>query len=380
MLAIYYHLFLLLNKKQVNRPTSSVGVGSVESDIKKRLPYLSDVQIDTILQSAKNQDVKETLDFLKFINPKNTEYRKVVIDNYNLYKEWLNIFDVIDKVPHFKALYDILSISNQTFESLMLRYKLLSQLVKEAQNNNQNINKEKVISSNNYLNDLVLQSFLSSLDMQITIPKGDYYFDNSMNLVEALSDTVIQINNDSSFATYKFWFETNIKDQLQDIVGTDNLFINSLKNGYKMDYKFKINIPIIKLGINMNNINVEPFKTNFNNIKLDFNKLSRVNIQGYPLTDLFTVYNFIVNKNMYGTDTLTKVLSDNVSNDSVLGKYYQYIGNNDYSNSIDLNTLDLYEYEDYLIKSAQTVYGSKLSNIYDKYIITICGHTFKRRG
>ena len=45
-------------------------------------------------------------DFRYYMNTNNTEYRKTAIEYYNLFKNTVNIFDVIENAPHFKAMID----------------------------------------------------------------------------------------------------------------------------------------------------------------------------------------------------------------------------------------------------------------------------------
>ena len=45
-------------------------------------------------------------DFRYYMNTNNTEYRKATVEYYNLFKNTVNIFDVIENSPHFKAMID----------------------------------------------------------------------------------------------------------------------------------------------------------------------------------------------------------------------------------------------------------------------------------
>jgi hypothetical protein len=46
------------------------------------------------------------------MHPKNENYRKITASYYNLIKNTINIFDVIENSPHFKAMIDGVGIIN----------------------------------------------------------------------------------------------------------------------------------------------------------------------------------------------------------------------------------------------------------------------------
>ena len=73
-----------------------------------------------------------------------------------------------------------------------------------------------------------------------------------------------------------------------------------------------------------------------------FKELGNVKIGNMPLTDAFMLYNMIVNKNKYGSDRMTSLFQyylDQSDGDNVLTSYYQSVGNLDYNNNQDIESL-----------------------------------------
>jgi hypothetical protein len=76
-----------------------------------------------------------------------------------------------------------------------------------------------------------------------------------------------------------------------------------------------------------------------------FIQLKNYKFNGRPLSDWFMLYNFIVNKNMWGTDRLTSLFApflDTIKDNSLIKEYFEYIGNMDWDNLTfsDKNILD----------------------------------------
>jgi len=63
--------------------------------------------------------------------------------------------------------------------------------------------------------------------------------------------------------------------------------------------------------------------------------LHNIKIGDYSLADWFAIYNFIINKNQYGSDRLTKAFdvflsTFNGKRDNIINTYLDYVGKIDY--------------------------------------------------
>jgi hypothetical protein len=70
--------------------------------------------------------------------------KEVIIDYYNLIKDSINIFHVIDDVPHFKAMIEGVSITHEMLNAISPKYKFIFKDVKDLI-----YRKSKIISSRN---------------------------------------------------------------------------------------------------------------------------------------------------------------------------------------------------------------------------------------
>jgi uncharacterized membrane protein len=121
-------------------------------------------------------------DFRYYIDPKNKEYREITKNYYNLLKDTINIFDVIEKVPHFKAMIDGLILSHNILMNLSKKYNFIFGVLKDIVNDRSNsivsLNKEDNVNPNinNYMgnpalpiiiNDKIISKALLFYDKQL---------------------------------------------------------------------------------------------------------------------------------------------------------------------------------------------------------------------
>lgn len=134
-----------------------------------------------------------------------------------------------------------------------------------------------------------------------------------------------------------------------------NKFIASIRPG-KTDNTFtKYSQTYYYLPINMNNRKSPLDEKIFNTYVNEFSKLYKYTYQNYPLTDLFMLYNLIVNKNKYGEDRLTSIFEGFLKDDtkeSIIKDLFKYIGESDYTLSNANFELNI---DDVLMKIAPVV-------------------------
>ena len=69
---------------------------------------------------------EDDLEMLRtLINDKNTEYKRLSIEYYNLLKNTVNIFHVIENSPHFKEMINGLKLSHEMLNSTSKKYNFL---------------------------------------------------------------------------------------------------------------------------------------------------------------------------------------------------------------------------------------------------------------
>lgn len=324
-------------------------------------PYLKgkETEIIKILREAKGLGITGGgFNIDKFFA--NTTYKDVTIRYYNLIKGTWNLYDEISRIPHFKALYDVYKVINTFDTSMSNRYNIIYNLKREL---GTNLKASQYTSLSNYIDEFLIIKWLESKNFSFVVKAGESYF-NKGNLTKAEKDTTLFLNSDDGRASFKWWMENtvinNIKKGILD--GSDktfglsrNKFIASIRPG-KTDNTFtKYSQTYYYLPINMNNRKSPLDEKIFNTYVNEFSKLYKYTYQNYPLTDLFMLYNLIVNKNKYGEDRLTSIFEGFLKDDtkeSIIKDLFKYIGESDYTLSNANFELNI---DDVLMKIAPVV-------------------------
>jgi len=61
-------------------------------------------------------------DFRYYMHPANQAYRDIAIKYYNLFKNTINIFDVIENSPHFKSMVEGVSVMHTVLSTYSAKY------------------------------------------------------------------------------------------------------------------------------------------------------------------------------------------------------------------------------------------------------------------
>lgn len=252
-----------------------------------------------------------SFDLMQFIN--DPEYRQTAIDSYESNKVNFNILEVISSVPHFKEMFNVLSINKQVLNMLSVRNKIEDIIWNQSlhypklKNGNRSENGTKTAA----LDKAELYELKDSIDQHIInswiISRGI-----SVNMIPNKNRPVIQklhldgLDNTNKFRSY---IELDVIPLLKEKL-PNNKFISLLTLGVKGDTIF------YKLPFNMTQIdNNAKTKSLYEQALADFNNLNNYEISelGINLVDLFYLYNLIVNKDKFGPTSLTRIFEDLVS-------------------------------------------------------------------
>lgn len=66
-------------------------------------PFLTEEEIQRSFLKAEELGIVNNFDFYKWLGDSN--YRRATSDYYNLIKGTWNIFDIVDRLPHFNAIF-----------------------------------------------------------------------------------------------------------------------------------------------------------------------------------------------------------------------------------------------------------------------------------
>jgi hypothetical protein len=335
-------------------------------------------------------------DFRYYIHPKNKDYVKASIEYYNLFKNTFNVFHVIENSPHFKSM--ISGLSNVHLDALKVSKKynfvfntaldvLRDRSMEIYSNNKQNKNVTNYMGNTalpintpsnviskllrgydgflvaNWLKQGDLKNYSFSVK-QLLDKLGEksfkVYTSNNAKSLESTNakatklielgkgeDFIIDLTTDFGIANFKKMMEVLVlpilKKSEKNKTG-EFLRTQAVRNPYGM-FTTQI-VPTFGLSSLDNSVNVAKYQDllyNFNQI--DFQIEESLVIKNsedvrVKYTDLFFIYNLIVNNEQYGDKRLTALMQDYVKDRRSIA--YKYLN---FSRSVDLRDVDIFEFD-----------------------------------
>ena len=293
-------------------------------------------------------------------------YRELVADYYNLIKGTWNIFDMMNRIPQYKAIIDLLKSEYVIDKHSSIKSNLTNTIFDKVYATTSFIDEKQNKTIIKYVDDLLITAFFRDNNFSFPIYSGMEYLDSSYKTkVVNGSSRQIDLNNAPGRASFKMVFESIISQLKANGKYGDveipnfkkNAFIQGLRTVYD-----KFEVPRLSLELDMVKLNSTPNSQRlFQEYLNGFNQLREVKINGTSLSDWFILYNLYVNQNQYGSDRLTTLFKNSVVNKgSVLERYFKYIGDLDYQKTTDTVLKDLeFNMDDLLIRMAPTVSRSE---------------------
>lgn len=328
----------------------------LELEIINKKGELNDEKIKELGLNDNYLEIIGTFDPVKFLI--DSDYRQLAIKYQNEIKENIPIFKIVEDIPQVKAILTLLgtvvqldnltSIKSKLFDKIMDDFKKRSYYVDEFM--------QKGILS--YIDDLLVLDFMKQTNYVFPIESGTEIFDAMWK--DQKIGTYISLTTPHGIASFKKVFENIVIPYLQkgeyyngtQIITDDSLktnkFIQNLIRATDGDTPlYKANLDMLAKDASANNI--VKFQDYVNGLK----ELQSYKINEIPLSDWFMIYNLIVNKNKYGSDRMTTLLQEFISENksNFLTKYLNHIGTIDYEQNIDIS----YSLEDALVATAKTV-------------------------
>lgn len=361
------------------------GLPTSESDLQNLLSKIKDI-IDKRLSQVTNIDSDIKNELLTF-NPErwlqDNIYRVRMSILYNKIKKTMNVFDIFNILPQYDSIRNIFdtvvevdkqsSIKSKIFLKSLNKIKELYKVKPSDQYKNRLL---KTISKS-----LVQNFIINDVSDKIFIPikKGDTQFDLLGHRIKSPEDGLLKLNNVHNIQTFKYWFENVFIPNLQKgqiyTYKNGKVIETSIKNNdnelIKNLIKIKVNdVPLYKADLNFRAIERSSItQRQFEIFKNAMYQLSNESIQiedngesiSIPVSDIFILYNLIVNANHYGNDSLT-TLFDSAVFMGIYKDYYQYIGKLDFSHDIIFDNEEVsnkesikLNFKDLLITSARTL-------------------------
>lgn len=342
-------------KGDLNREISNL----VFAPIAKDKPYLPKDHIDTILNDVANFEIiLKGVDNNRFLT--DPLYKKAVTDYYNLIKYTTNILDVLDNLPHFKAMTEAFQTGNIFMEENLLGYqfftKFLPKLLEVASLGEEitafstlskirsrgskaspiSLNKDMLDKSADTLFEIILLNWMADFDFNLDLT--DFMLNNfDKNQLKIIKNdrTQVALNNVDSDnpgdafiidfskeydrAKFKYLMEIYLIPKFKQLF-SNNAFFKEYT--YKKDIGFNMKRSIkwyqnksradttLKVEAGLENISMNA--DNKYTIPALVRKNSEI-IESVPIMDLLTIYDRMLNLKRFGGNRSTMFFSNTKS-------------------------------------------------------------------
>lgn len=320
------------------------GIPTSKIDLQKRIQRLQNIYAKRFSETRTPLD--EQLDVQRFFT--DPEYATSIKENYNNVKKCINIFDIIDHIPQFKNIFKIFSAVLDIDHNLPIKTQIYDYAYNRIKSMGNNMSEQYQKNLLRSIDNIFISRFIDDLNIAIPYPSGVNLLRENRQSYKATEGGLLRFDSLSSIASFKYIFENQIIPDLKEGITYDyqngevvqmqnddlksNPFIQALIKGSDHD------IPLYKANINMMTIDSSnDSKIKFQTFLKGLKELKNIKVNGIPVSDLFVLYNLIVNKNQYGSDRLTTLFDSflqNYDSLSMIKDYLKYIGDLDYSGTV----------------------------------------------
>ena len=317
----------------------------------------------------KNDQIEDIpLDVKRYLT--DPEYAQQTKDLYESVKKCINIFDIVDHIPQFNAIFKIFSAVLDIDHNISIKTRAYDKVYDQLKREGRYMSEQYQARLLKGIDDAIIAKFVNNSGITIPYSAGTNTMNELRQVVEAKEDGLLSFDSLSDVASFKYLFENSIIPNLKrgiildyqggrvvQIIDEDlksNKFIQSLIKG---DHR---GMPLYKCDLDMlTTENSQNSKIKFQDYIKGLQALRKIKINGTALSDLFVLYNLVVNKNQYGSDRMTTLFDQFIQNNgqlSLIKDYLNYVGELDYSGSVEslnINVLDL-------MKAAAVVVNSEI--------------------
>ena len=332
------------SRKTKNPEQLAINKQQLISRIQENNPTLQN--IEERLDAAHDAGLINNFDIVEYLT--NQEYRQKARDYYGLIMGTLNVFDMMEVIPHYKQIiecFKTLVVSNNTLAS---KSRLINQLLQAT--NSSNVTDQQLNGIIRYVDKLNAVQFtrqLPPIATKETVEGFNPYFQN-------IKTNKIELDTFEGLTTFKHWMEHEflswLRTQSKNPANT-KLYNNSL-------VKHLVIVPdndnrLLSTDIDLLNPNVTAVtRESYDEILRGIAELEKVDYDDdYTIADLLQLYNLVVNNNRYGGERLTTAFKVCTSPGNIENRYFDYIAKQDWN----INEMQEYDYIDYLINSAPII-------------------------
>ena len=300
---------------------------------------------------------KEPFSMTRFLQDEDYANKMCIIMDH--FKVGFNILDSLRYSPHFFAMSKLVPIADYTMNSVAVMYRASTKIADTLLKGNPNVKGEEKVSSlsqndfdaiEDYINDLMIFRFLKqggiTLDLAAIIEETGANISTyeTSKATNTTSRRELKLDSALSIASAKHIIESTIIPYLKSSEQfKDNKFVRDLNASADRNGTIIFALPIQMMEADKD----ETTRNLYMEYLTGFNELSRHNIGGMNLGDIFFLYNLIVNKNSFGQKALTRIFEDLIDSKStpeIISKYYKFINGLDNSPNLGTPNMDEVKY------------------------------------
>lgn len=367
-----------INQKSLG---SEDGRAAIISAILENNEFLNPEEVQQALSRAEELGIVNNFDFHKWLENSNG-YRRATSDYYNLIKGTWNIFDIVDRLPHFNAIFQAFQAILTTDEVNIKKSYILNRMCSDLFGNADYIDSKTISGLLDYVDDLLILRWLNKQAFRFPVFQGDtiFRFNWGQDIHQGRPSSII-IDEEASRGTFKKLIEERLFPHLQegyylDVDENGNQVRKEIDKNNKFLQTLVLDINnqgqrYLKLDLDMQNTSSTPDNEGrYQECLSDFIKLKNYRLGGRPITDWIMIYNLLVNKNKFGSDRLTTLFEQfigMIKEESVIGSIMRETGDLDYSEIDTPQTIeDLVEWgynrDDALYKIAPIISKAQEAN------------------
>lgn len=298
-------------------------------------PTLDPEYIANELDIAHEQGLINNFDIYQYLV--DDEYRKQASNYYDIVKSTVNVFEMMEQIPHYKQilqLFKSLVVANNTFASK-------SRLVNKLLSNSESVNDKQLNGVIKYVDKLNTLAFMRTLT-PIAVNQIDgfdpYFQDIKVNKIDPST-----ING---IVTLKHWVEHEFLNYLRENYSNNSLVRHLTLVPYNNTEVLATDIDLLNPDITIQS------REAYDDILRGMADFETEQFQGdYTIADILQMYNIAVNNNQYGGERLTTSFKVCTNPKNILNQYLKFISDQDW----DIETDQEYNYTDYLIAAAPII-------------------------
>lgn len=288
-------------------------------------PLLFQLRVENIVNSATGED---SFSIEKFLN--NPIYAQIWVDKLEKHKINFNILDVINSVPHYKAMFTVPIQFKKAMQLLSKDVDTVYSLAYKKLSKKYRVDETVLRNVLRLVNDHKIFAFFSQTPFKYQTNMVWERASNNNNVEKMVLDSPTTLSTDTfnGLISLKPYIETviipEIKSRYPNNSFANNLIMNSIFNSL-----FQERVSFVGSRIDLSNPQYEDITLI---IKDHFYKIQNEVINGHSIYEWMFIYDLLVNKHYVGGNSMTMLLDNNLNlqnPDNIVTKWVNFINTYD---------------------------------------------------